>query len=85
MTFDRRDFFGVIAAPLLRKLVPPVPMAKSPIALATIGGTISGPVRIIDVTTHSINAAHWRKQLRPLLDAGDLSFDIHFEPPNGRL
>ena len=27
---DRRDFFGVIAAPLVRRLVPPVPMASKP-------------------------------------------------------
>ena len=26
---NRRDFFGIIAAPLLRQMVPPVPMAGS--------------------------------------------------------
>ena len=32
MDLDRRDFFGVIAAPLLRRFAPPVPVARTTVA-----------------------------------------------------
>jgi len=73
MTIDRRDFFSVIAAPLLRKLVPPVPMAIKP----AVGYYLMDGVK----TPYTI----WRKKTATLLDYGSISFDIHFVPPDGRL
>jgi len=85
MTFDRRDFFGVIAAPLLRKLVPPVPMAKDTVTIGNMTFATIANVRSISGPSIKPDAEFWRKKTATLLDAGSISFDIHFVPPDGRL
>lgn len=56
----------------------------SPESFTTIGNvsSIDGPgitVDVVDVTTHS-NANAWRKKLATLIDAGQLSFDLFWDP-----
>lgn len=56
----------------------------SPESWVTIAGisSINGPsfnVEVQDVTTHS-NALPWRSKIPTLLDAGELSFDLFFDP-----
>ncbi len=81
MDFDRRNFFGVIAAPLLRRFTPPAPMAKG---FLTIGnGTMSfatlAKVRSISGPSRQFDPDFWNKKITTLLDAGSISFDMTFE------
>ncbi len=89
MEFGRRDFFGVIAAPLLRKLVPPAPMAKGP-CLNFGNGTVSfatiEKVRSLSGPSWQFNpsADFWDTKMATLLDAPAISFDLTFEPNERR-
>ncbi len=82
MDFDRRNFFGVIAAPLLRRFTPPVPVAKGP-GLGMRNGTMSfatlAKVRSISGPSRQFDPDFWNKKITTLLDAGSVSFDMKFE------
>lgn len=73
---ERRDFFGVIAAPLFRNLVPPkITCSSKPL---TAGGT-ARIGRTVEISSH-VDPAKFRRKLITLLDEGSLSFDGIFVP-----
>ena len=58
--------------------------AASPPTYTTVGEvrSISGPTtsaEIVDVTTHSL-LGYWRKKLAVLLDPGEISFPMNYDP-----
>ena len=63
--FGRRDFFGVFAAPLFRRMKPPVPMAGS------ISVTISG-----DVSAFNRDVQTLQKILG--IENGDMLADLQY-------
>lgn len=64
MNFDRRDFFGVIAAPLFRRLLPPTPVAE-----AVAASVVSAPIRTGASIYTNIQPFHFSSIVNDDLDA----------------
>jgi len=85
MDIPRRDFFGIIAAPLLRHIGPP----PSPIASAvklenfSVGGVVPTgqfAVSLQDYVISRRSAEDWARKIASLTDAGEITFNVTFEP-----
>lgn len=76
---DRRDFFGVLATPLLRPLVPVVPMAQRPIHTARFVSAQAVVFHACNVKVGGVDLYAGDRKLQPgdvVLNTDPLSFVV---------
>lgn len=84
---DRRDFFGIIAAPLLRRALPPAPMASVPtmsigsLSILRDDGTYVPIGSISDITISRTSPVLSEVPVF-LMDRGVISVDAQFTFPS---